>query len=449
MIDYLKRIAGTSSRNEKIAILNELSESEHVSLAKTIFELTYDPRINFWVKEFNQTYSSEPSLTLEQAIKNLDKLSKREVTGNDAIDLVEQTCKFLSKDESDLFSNIIKRDLRAGISASTINKVFPNLIYEHPYMRCSEFSEKTLSKISFPCYSQTKMDGLYVDIIVSDDVKIYSRNGQDLTDKFTNPDLFKHLQDIAYDRVLMGEAICLDEHGLLMDRKSSNGYLNSDDIDSSRIRYFLWDTVTLPAFHKGSSAIDYSFRFDTLNSIISRLDSRFTDSLKVVDTIICNNKQDIINHFKQERILGNEGTVIKDFSGQWKDHTSPHQIKCKVIFDCDLKVTGFKYGTGKNEGKLGAITCESSDGMLEVSVGTGYKDSERESFLDSIEQWIADGQIATIRGNDVVYNENDPNKFSIFLPRFVEIRSDKTEADSLERIKEQVKSFTDLLDCIK
>lgn len=446
---YLRAISETSSRNEKISILTELANSEYADIAKSVFVNTYDPRINYWVTEFDEEIKTDlvqsSQCSLELAMDLLTPIKNRTITGNKAKEHISNIFSSLLNEDAEIFRNVIKRDLRCGISASTINKAFPNLIYEHPYMRCSSFSEKTLSNIKFPCYSQVKMDGLYVDIVISQsDVKIYTRNGSDKTEQYRNDDLFSYLIEKSPDTVLMGEAILKDDNNSIMTRKESNGILNSDDIDISKLYYYVWDIVPLEDYKNLICNTKYAERFNQLTDFV--INSH--PNIVVVNTKICSDAQDIIEHFKQVRLLGEEGTVIKDYKGIWKDGTSKHQIKCKVVFDCDLKVVGFKYGTGKNERKLGALLCETSDGKLKVSVGTGYKDVERESFLLLVEYWIASEQIVTVKGNDVINDINNPEEYSIFLPRFVEVRKDKAEADSLESVQQQVKSFTDLLSLI-
>lgn len=445
MFDVLTQLSETPSRNEKEAILRGLTPDQ-ANLFKYVAWLAYDPSIDFYIKEFSQSSTHVPSITLFEALQDIQNIiAKRVFTGNQAKKHVEMNYEMLSEDDAEVFRRVIKRDLRCGISAKTVNKIWPGTIYEHPYMRCSGFSEKSLKNISFPCYSQTKMDGLYCDIIVTEDkVEYRSRNGSYLL--LNSNDRDAELQEHFTGYVLMGEALALNEMGDLMERSLSNGYLNSNDIDPERVAFYLWDMVDIDSFNAGLDKTRYEDRLDELCLRHDHLDK---DYLEVVDTVLCQDKDQIINHFRIKREEGEEGTVIKDLGLQWKPGTSKHQIKCKVIFDCELKVIGWKEGVGKHEGKLGALQCASSDGSLEVSVGGGFKDAERLSFLDEVEDWIEEGKVITVRGNDVITNQANPDKYAIFLPRFVELRSDKSEADSLQKIQEQVKSFTDALDMIK
>src|SRR5690554_2273637 len=246
-------LESTNSRNEKIAILEFirdngedcftsnilLTPTKKIVLYKTIFRLTYDLSINFYMSDvpnpdFEHSECGYTS-TLADAIVFLEHtIASRAITGNMAKQLVQDNYEMLHPDAAKIFRRVIQRDLKCGISATTINKVFPGLIYQHPYMRCSSFTEKNLANIQFPCYSQTKMDGLYVDIMVTENkVEYRSRNGSFLlfNDEAIDTHLKRHASDYG-DFVLSGEAVAVNESGELMIRQESNGYLNSHEIDT-------------------------------------------------------------------------------------------------------------------------------------------------------------------------------------------------------------------------
>ena len=78
---------------------------------------------------------------------------------------------------------------------------------------------------------------------------------------------------------------------------------------------------------------------------------------------------------------------------------------------------------------LGAIVCESADGIVKVNVGSGFTDAHRKQYW---KENIVDKIVA------VKYNMRIKNKAgeeSLFLPVFVEIRDDKDTADKEKDIK--------------
>jgi ATP-dependent DNA ligase len=125
---------------------------------------------------------------------------------------------------------------------------------------------------------------------------------------------------------------------------------------------------------------------------------------------------------------GHEGIILKDKSGKWEDKRTKSQIKFKGELECDLKIVALQEGTGKYENMLGAIICESADGVVKVSVGSGFNDAQRQSIGNA-----EIGKIVAVKYNARITNKQGEQ--SLFLPIFVEVRYDKEVADASKDIK--------------
>jgi DNA ligase-1 len=441
--DLIERLAATSKHTEKEAILRSVVGTDIEETVKKVFSYTYDESINFWLREFPFPETFTEHFPTDHMFKNLDLFSSRELTGNAAMKHANDVAKMLSYKDAVIFDRILKRDLRCATTDSLANKIWPGLIETFPYQRCSSFNEKNLRRMKFPCFSQVKADGLYIDIIVRvDHVRYQTRTGKKLLINDVNRDAAL-LTGKEY--VLQGEALILDFDSPTgyMSRKEGNGILNSDEININDVAFVLWDCLSYNAWKGKETSLTYEERLASLSSVVSYLDD---DNVKIVDTIVVNSVQEIIDHFKLNVERGEEGSVVKNFKAIWKDGTSPDQVKVKIEFVCELVVIGYKEGEGRNKGRLGAFLCASQCGLLEVNVGTGYKDSERIKMWKNRDAYI--GQIFAVKSNDVIQNRNTPEKWSLFLPRSVEERSDKTVADTYERILEQRDAFVDTLKVI-
>lgn len=436
MLDVLDQLAATSKRTEKEAILNALTPDQ-AKLFKQIGIAAYSPGITYNIVKYPRPVTYTGLNTLAEAVDGLKVLSSRSLAGKKAIEYMTRLEGSLSAEDGEVLFRVIKKDLRCGVTDSTMNKIWPDLIYTSPYQRCSSFNRKNLGKMRLPAYSQTKSDGMYLDIIASDTVVYRSRNcevkpyNNQVTDGLFMPGF-----------VYMGEALYKDDNGNIMSRKDGNGRLNASDVDTSRIVFVLWDIVPLADYNARICKISYSARLLTLKNAIANS----PDQLRLVNTKVVHSVQEIIDHFKEEVEKGEEGTVIKNQDGIWADYTSPDQVKCKIEFECELEIIALEEGTGKNAGRLGAAVCASSDRMLVTGVGIGFSDKQRD------ELWTEEtiGKIITVKANDVVKDRNR-DVFSLFLPRnvsAVEIRTDKTVADTYERIVEQMNAFVDTLEAI-
>jgi ATP-dependent DNA ligase len=132
--------------------------------------------------------------------------------------------------------------------------------------------------------------------------------------------------------------------------------------------------------------------------------------------------------FNKALARGQEGIILKDPNGGWENKRVKHQLKFKAELECDLLCVGWEEGTGKNVGRLGALRLRTSCGGLEVGVGSGFNDKDR----DTIGQEVI-GKIVTVKYNAVVDDKRTDTK-SLFLPIFLEVREDKTTADALSKL---------------
>jgi len=446
MFQLLESIGNTTKRKEKESLL---AESSNVDLMKKIAVLAYDPSYDYYIKEFDMPTQYSGIQTLEWGLDRIEnEFNGGKIRGNAAKERLEEILSSLSEDDAIVLSRVVKRDLRCGVSSSTINKVWPKLVYDHPYSRCNSYNEKNISKISFPCLAQTKMDGLYIDIMVYDDkVEYRSRQGNILPFNQYHIDTLL-IQDAA-GYVIQGEALVASEDGGYANREEGNGSLNRDDVDVESLRYVVWNIVKLDDFLNRKSDVPYS---DSLHKLIEVLElvSIETDIFQKVNSKICDTKDDIIEFFKQQIEEGHEGAVIKNLSYKWKHGTSNDQVKMKIIIDVDLVVTGWEYGDKgtKFEHMLGKLQVESSDGKIKFNVGTGFKEKEREDFLKLVDDWVSSGKIVKLKANGLTTNKLNPDFYALYLARFVEVRDDKSEADSYEKVVEIIDSYTETLQYI-
>lgn len=443
--DIFKKLAETSSRLEKESILrkNEGNRDLYTAIA-----LALNPLTNFYIKKIPEYQpgaqtNNEHRITLYEAMVRItNELSTRKITGNDAIALLKYTLESVEPDEAKVLERIIKKDLRCGVSEATANKVWENLIPTYPVMLCSPYEQKSIDKIKFPAFVQLKMDGMRFNAVVRNGkVTYFSRNGKML-------DLLGHLdedfikaancEELDHDRysdfvVFDGELWVGDILGFPLPRQTSNGILAKcqkgtiTDEEASQIYCTLWDVIPYKDFTAGKCTTPYSERFLELEK---RVQSFVSNKLKIVLSYNVYSLEEAKLLFEQYLSEGQEGIILKDMSAPWEDKRVKHQIKFKGEQDCDLRCVGWEEGTGKNKGKLGALILESEDGALRVSVGTGFTDSMRETIT---EQEVV-GKIVAIKYNARI-SDKKTGQHSLFLPVFIEVRTDKETADSSSEIK--------------
>lgn len=442
----LAQLAATRSTKEKEAILRANADNEDL---RQVFGVTYSKELNFFVRKVKpQLGSTFVGLTpLKDSIDLLVKnIAGRVYTGDDArsyITQLVQTCQ-----EPDTLCKIVNRDLECGIQTTLTNKVWKDLITEPPYQSYTLFKEDLLRKFNYEgAFSDEKMDGLYADIMAWPDQIIYrSRSGKELN--FRGPaDVEERLMLAAETRgpfVAHGEALVIDSSAQngFMERAEGNGYLNQDpaDIDCDRVCLVVWDMVTMQEYIERKSKVQYATRRAEAAALASWVDN--DKHFQMIKGRQINSLKEAIDHFIEMRKQKKEGTVLKEAAMPWGDNKTKKGVKLKNEFDVDLEVVA-TLPHKKDPSLIGALICKTRDGLLEVGVGSGLTDALRKQ---PPEYFI--GQIITIKANDITKSESKL-LHSLFLPRlnykFVEIRRDKSVANSLEEVIEASDSLLELL----
>lgn len=440
ILEILNELAATSSKNEKIAILTREKNNDTL---KAVFKAAYDPTINYYIKKIPHVLGYNATETLEDALnKGLQCLSNRTHTGNSAIGFLVILLNTLSKSDAEVLSRIIQRDLKVGCSESSANKVWKNLIPEFPYMRCSLIKGIKFDtwKWKEGVYSQLKADSLYANLDVIDGVAILtSRNGNEFPiEKF--PQIEAEVLALGISGYRVNGELQVSRNGIILPRQIGNGILNSvskgGDFEAGDTPvYSVWDVIPVAsAIPKGKCSQTYTQRFNTLKTMFSN-----TTHINIIETRIVHSIEEAYEHYFEQLAKGLEGTIIKNPSGTWSDNTSKDQVKLKLEVQVELRVKGFIAGNGKNASTFGSLLCESECGLLETGVGSGITDNDglRDALFTNPNTIDS---IITVKFNNIMPPTKSNPKWSLFLPIFIEVRNDKTVADTLQKIQDQFES---------
>ena len=431
--EFFDHLAGNPSRNYKIAQLTANKDNE---LLREVIRLALDPFTQFYIRKIPAYSRGTDTANLKWALDKLYDLSSRTVTGNAAIAHLTSILESLQSDDAKVIERIIAKDLKCGVAISTANAVWTGLVSEYPVMLCSQFEQKLVDNVKFPALVQTKMDGMRFNAIVRNGAVEYrSRNGKEIQLLGNlDADFLALAGDI--DCVFDGELIVKDK-GIILDRQTGNGILNKankgtiSDLEAHKVRATIWDVIPFIQFSEGKCNVPYGKRWDSLNILV---DTHKPQKVSVVQSWEVENYETAQALFEELLQRGEEGIILKDRSGIWEDKRAKHQIKFKGELECDLEILAVEEGTGKYAGKLGAIVCASrpeGGKRITVSVGSGFNDDHRTNLWDIRDSLI--GKIVAVKYNMRIQNKQGEE--SLFLPIFVEVREDKTVADSIGDIK--------------
>ena len=421
--DILNELNESNSSNYKLDILKKYKDNSEL---KKLLELTYNRnKYNFNVsknciiKDNPSILESNGSKTVDELLTALEILGSGTIRGNEAHQFVYNHLKCLDNDNKEIFLNVLGRDLKIGLNVKSINKVFKNLIPKPNYMRCAVLSEKTLKKINFPAFIQLKMDGTYREIHVADgQVSGKTRSGEE----YFNPVLFKEMENFP-NGFYTGELTIEGES-----RFTGNGLINSLNPPYEKITFTVWDYLTDEDYLEKSKTPYYS-RFESLSDIIEKHES---NRVKLVPNHEVNSIDEALKYVSDWMEQGLEGGVLKDKNNVFKNGTSGTQLKIKLKVDAEMRITGFTDGTigTKRAGKIGAIQFSNDEGTIKGQC-SGFSDEELDLFTKNKDNLI--GRIISVEFNDIVKSENN-DYYALSHPRFIEIRNDKDETDTLEKV---------------
>ena len=429
MYSIIQELESNNSRLFKEDVIKREAEANNIEFFEGC-KLALDPMVSFGVKQVPEATADGDGLTW-QAFKELTrKLINRSLTGHAARDAIIH-CKDMSTvDQWNMFyRRILIKDLRCGVSEKTINNVVKkvNKDFTIPVFKCmlahdSANHEKKLVGEKLLDY---KLDGVRVLAIYdadSDSVTMYSRNGK----QFIN---FGHIEKEIVDTlaskftesmVLDGEMVSSSFQALMkqVHRK--------DNVEATDAKFALFDILTLKEFKEGTSKLGCWERHKQLETLLADTKPLYSN-IFLVDKVECNfdteEGQKIFKDYNAMAIeKGFEGIMIKDRNAPYECKRSHFMLKAKPFIEVSLEVVDTEEGTGRNEGKLGALICEGTDDgkFIRVNVGSGLTDDNRDEFWASKDKLV--GQIVEVRADAITKNQDTENEWSLRFPRFLRFR---------------------------
>lgn len=418
-----------------LATLGDYESKVFLSLVKA----TYDPFITFGVKQIQNT---ENLVDCENPWAEynslLTKLYNRELTGNMARDaLFQMSQRFDSFEWNNFCAPVIRKDLRAGISDKTINKIVKNTEYEIPTFGCQLAANcEGRPEMNGVKRLEPKLDGVRVlmMIIPSDEGELtvlsYSRNGK----LFEN---FKHIEDEVrenYVKLVTSSKDVNFSNGFVLDGevigKSFNELMRQarrkENVNAIDSNFYVFDILPLDAFREGHWNLQLERRMQILQNMSTYINQlQYVNLLPHITVDLDTSAgQDQFKRYCNDKVAeGFEGVMIKSTQAPYECKRNTFWMKYKPVITVDLEVTDVEEGTGRNKGRLGAFVCSGSDDgkFITVNVGSGFSDVDRDNYWN--DRHVVVGRTVEIMAD--VISKNQDGTYSLRFPRFVRFRDDK------------------------
>lgn len=210
--------------------------------------------------------------------------------------------------------------------------------------------------------------------------------------------------------------------------------MNNYDFNKD-VHFHVWDYITpeeyANAHNKVPNKTKYKDRLVKLSELVTDMNSPNIHVIENHEVKSIDEALELTSKWMDQDL---EGGVLKDKDGIFKNGTSKHQLKLKLELDVDVRITGFQEGTPgtAREKTFGAVLFETDDGMIKGRA-SGFIDEQLEDFNSRRAEMI--GKVITIRCNDITRGRANEH-YALSHPRFIEVRDDKTDTDTLERALE-------------
>lgn len=385
-----------------------------------------DNMITFGVKKIPEKTGDGRGISPEMFWDVAHRLATRQLTGNAAQTQVNYLRLNATEAEwNGWYRRILIKDLRCGVSEKTINNVvgkqYPD--YAIPVFSCqlAHDSSNHEGKVAGQKLIEVKLDGVRVITIVYPDGRVdqFSRNGKELVNfEHIKQQLSKHARLFAEPMVLDGEVMSASFQDLMkqVHRKS--------DVAADDAVLHLFDILSLSDFQTGRSRhrqLDRSYSLRVwYQQLADHMPNVNVIGQELVDLDSESGQQQFRKINSQAIAGGYEGIMIKDPEAGYECKRTTSWLKLKPFIEVSLTVTALEAGTGRNQGRLGALVCEGEDDgrQIQVNVGSGFSDSDRDAYWLSGDQCV--GQIVEVRADAITQNQD--GTYSLRFPRFLRFR---------------------------
>lgn len=426
-VEIIKECETAEGAGTKATIMAALKRAD--ATAQRFIHEALNPYRVFGVRKYDVPSKFEQikdkKAAYQSFLNTLDMLHDRKLTGNAAREAVTTVLSIFSKEEASYLARILEKDLKAGFSADTFNKVHPsNKIPTFEVMladKCDS-TEDFEREVTFPCQADFKYDGeRTIAIVKSDSVTYYSRSGKEAVhvNGLFDAELMSLREELGVDFVLDGERYASNFTETMNAKKSGNDEAKKN----LKFRAFF----LMPYADWVAQKTDITMRH-ARTILISLLEKINSSKIVVSEGREVKNYQDMMS-FCNEAIDVHkvEGLILKDWNATYQWDRTFAWTKVKRFYDADCRVVGFYAGRPKSrlENTLGGITVVGflEDGTrVEANVGSGFSDELRTDIWNNQSMWL--GKTVVIKYQEVSKAKNK-EVASLRFPTYERDRDDK------------------------
>lgn len=394
----LEEIGFTSGSIEKTKLLRKY---ENVVGFKEVLQFIYNPYIRTGIagaKLNKGRYDGQPEVyvTWREVISYFASNSTGSAADvRFAWDFIN-TCKVYFKGSSDVAMQMVAKNLKIGVTAKTLNKVYGNNFVPYLDLMLGKSYQDYKYSVKGPFILTEKLDG-HRRLLIKENGKVtaYTRSGIKDTGMVGIEIEASLLPDnMVYD----GEALAKGKFKNALElRQATNSIMNSNGLKVG-ITFNIFDMIPLHEFRVGVSSLPAYTRKLILASLFndstkqlikpSNISQLHTYDIRPIEGFyeirsvpilgIASSEKDIIEYAKPIWDIGFEGVMALQWDSKYELKRSDNLLKVKATETLELPIIDFVEGTGKYTGMLGSFIVDYKG--FPVGVGSGLTNDERDKF---------------------------------------------------------------------
>ena len=431
---FLDEIKQSNSGNYKKELLNKwlLTSKDYIKCElNTLFHYVYDYDKQYYVTsanikkhlfdkvDFNSYLDKDSFYTLWYL---LNDLNSRKYTGNEAIYKCIAFINQLETQYKDIVLDIIDKDLKIGISETTINKICPNLIKVYEVALANKYDPKK-HKLDDNWIIERKCDGCRCNVIKKDGVvKCYSRQGKEFT---TLNNLINELKDKMPDNTVFDGEICIVDKNGNESFQDIMKLIKRKDYTIENPMLLCFDMLTLEEFESGNGSVKYTDRVTILKNWYKQYKVLKTMSILNYERF---NKKTLKIWEDKVKEYNWEGLMFRKDIGYENGRTN-NLLKYKKFQDAEYIVKGVEKGVIEEIVNGVATKIEAVGSLIiehkgnQVNVGTGLSLEQRKRWFEHPEEII--GKQITVKFFEELQDQN--GNWSLRFPVLKYIYNEKRD----------------------
>lgn len=360
--------------------------------AQKLIHYAMDPYRVYGVRKYAKPKVAAVDASDHQIVfETLDKLASRELTGGAAQEAVTAMLERFTAETQEYLARLIDKDLKAGFSVDTFNKVHKNnKIPSFDVMLADKVddTEDFEKYVKFPCQADFKYDGeRTIAIVKSDTIAYYSRSGKEafhIAGLF-DEELYRLRSEIGYDFILDGERYASNFTETMNAKKSGN------DEAKKNLRFRAFFLMPLADWTAQKTEITMRQARAQLDTLLVKINAEkivLSEGREVTDY------QDMMNYCNDAIDKhGVEGLILKEWDAVYNWDRTYVWTKVKRFYDVDARFVGFYPGRPKSrlENTVGGVNCVAfleSGERVEFNVGSGFSDDDRADMKANPKKWL-------------------------------------------------------------